>query len=156
MLVMHIPGPTSWEYLRTVNGVVYPTFAEAAKERGLIANSTYWVQTILEAISRMTSFRRRINWTAILFAHNSIIDAADVLRQVVEESRAFLTPRRMRSRCTDDIINYLLRRFEYIFRLQSLDPGSFESCCQRLGLGHPDGLAFDDEDLIDVIAFFRL
>ncbi len=36
VLLNHVRGPTSYEYLRIVEGIVYPTFQEAAEKRGLI------------------------------------------------------------------------------------------------------------------------
>ena len=36
VLLNHVPGATSFEDLKTVNGVVYPFFREAVEKRGLI------------------------------------------------------------------------------------------------------------------------
>jgi ATP-dependent DNA helicase PIF1 len=32
----HVTGATSFEYLRTVNGIIFPKFSEATEKRGLI------------------------------------------------------------------------------------------------------------------------
>src|SRR5208282_3480713 len=37
MLLYSVPAPTSWEFLRTIDGIEYPTFQEACAARGLLA-----------------------------------------------------------------------------------------------------------------------
>ncbi|KAJ9558517.1 hypothetical protein OSB04_013131 [Centaurea solstitialis] len=49
ILLCHITGPTSFEDLRTVNGLLHPTFRKAALERGLIENDNDLSQCLAEA-----------------------------------------------------------------------------------------------------------
>ena len=51
LLLMHVRGPTSFEFLRTVNGRVYETFTDAAKALNLVENSQQWV-TMMDEIVR--------------------------------------------------------------------------------------------------------
>ena len=37
VLLNHVRGPTSYEYLRTVEGIVYPTFREAAEKKEVLS-----------------------------------------------------------------------------------------------------------------------
>lgn len=46
LLLVHVRGPTSFESLRTVNGIVCPTFRSACQELNLLANDTHWDTTI--------------------------------------------------------------------------------------------------------------
>lgn len=49
LLLVNVRGPTSFESLRTVNGVVLPTFRAACQELNLLENDTHWDTTIAEA-----------------------------------------------------------------------------------------------------------
>ncbi|XP_076899644.1 uncharacterized protein LOC143553549 [Bidens hawaiensis] len=49
LLLSYIKGPTSFEYLRTLNGVKYPTFRRAALEIGLIENDDSLSRCLTEA-----------------------------------------------------------------------------------------------------------
>ncbi|XP_055918335.1 uncharacterized protein LOC129950418 [Eupeodes corollae] len=50
LLLEHIRGTTSFESLRTVNGIVCPTFRVACQQLNLLENDTHWDTTIAEAI----------------------------------------------------------------------------------------------------------
>lgn len=50
LLLVNVRGPTSFESLRTVNGIVCPTFRAACQELNLLENDTHWDTTIAEAI----------------------------------------------------------------------------------------------------------
>jgi hypothetical protein len=47
-LLLHIRGATSFEHLRTVDGVVCDTFREAAKKKGLLLDDEVWDATLTE------------------------------------------------------------------------------------------------------------
>lgn len=49
MLLLHVRGALSFEDLRTYEGIVYPTFKEAAAARQLLADDTEWDSTLKEA-----------------------------------------------------------------------------------------------------------
>ena len=46
-----MPGATSFEFLRTVNGQLFPTFAEAASARHLLDDEREWEACLEEAVS---------------------------------------------------------------------------------------------------------
>uniref|UniRef100_A0A183C4Z0 ATP-dependent DNA helicase n=1 Tax=Globodera pallida TaxID=36090 RepID=A0A183C4Z0_GLOPA len=145
MLLLHVHGPTGWHDLYAGQ----TTFVDAAKAMGLLEDSTLWVDTILEALSGLPTFRRRINWTAVLFANSGILDATSVLDRVLLDSRRLLTPRAMLHQNLDAVRQYVLSRMELVFRLHGVDPASFNSCCERLGLPAPLGFAMPNEDIIE-------
>lgn len=61
VLLNHIPGATSFEDLKTVDGVVYPFFYEAAKKRGLIEVDNTLNKYLTEAgLFQMSSSLRRL------------------------------------------------------------------------------------------------
>lgn len=68
VLLNHVPGATSYEDLRTVNGQVMPTFREAAEKRGLIEADNTLDECMTEAeLFRMPSSLRRLFATILVF-----------------------------------------------------------------------------------------
>lgn len=49
MLLNHVRGPLSFEHLRTVDGITYQTFKDAATTLGLLENDGSLRQCLLEA-----------------------------------------------------------------------------------------------------------
>src|SRR5258705_2688154 len=49
VLLLHVPGATSYQFLRTVDGIEYATFKEAAVHRGLLASDDEWERCLDES-----------------------------------------------------------------------------------------------------------
>lgn len=49
ILLLHLPGATSFEYLRTVDSHVYDTFREAAEKRHLLESDEIWDDCLTDA-----------------------------------------------------------------------------------------------------------
>ncbi|XP_076066135.1 uncharacterized protein LOC143039777 [Oratosquilla oratoria] len=62
LLLTHVIGPTSYEDLRTFEGVIYPTYREAVKAMGLLNDKETWKKTILEIINH-TNDRNQLRAT---------------------------------------------------------------------------------------------
>ncbi|XP_076047299.1 uncharacterized protein LOC143028820 [Oratosquilla oratoria] len=62
LLLTHKPGPTSYEDLRTIEGVMHPSYREAVKALGLLSDEETWKMTILEIINH-TNDRYRLRET---------------------------------------------------------------------------------------------
>ena len=55
LLLHHVKGPTSYEYLRTVNGILCNTFAKAAELLGIVSEHRDWDECLREAsLTQMT------------------------------------------------------------------------------------------------------
>ncbi|CAN6571616.1 unnamed protein product [Malus baccata var. baccata] len=68
ILLNHVRGPTSFTYLRTVNGVLHPTFKQAAEQRGLLERGDSIRQCLLEASTiQMSSALRRLFVTILVY-----------------------------------------------------------------------------------------
>ncbi|XP_073120706.1 uncharacterized protein [Henckelia pumila] len=68
ILLNHVPGPKSFDYLMTVNGNVYTTFKEAAEIRGLLQHDDYVHHCLIEACSvKMPSSLRRLFVSILVF-----------------------------------------------------------------------------------------
>lgn len=50
LLLLHVRGATCFEFLRTVEGVLHPTFKAAAAQRGLLDSDEEWDRCLSEAI----------------------------------------------------------------------------------------------------------
>ncbi|XP_066910494.1 uncharacterized protein [Clytia hemisphaerica] len=66
VLLLHVPGATSFEYLRTFDGEIYPTFREACLARGLLADDNIWVETLNEVVHVATPAKIRRTFCTIL------------------------------------------------------------------------------------------
>jgi hypothetical protein len=68
LLLVSVPGPASFEDLRTVNGILYDTFQEACLASGLIEKGNAWVQCFEEAVRYLSGQRLR-NLLIIALTH---------------------------------------------------------------------------------------
>ena len=66
MLLYIVPGPTSWEDLRTVNGVVHSTFKAVCAARGLLATDDEFHHCLQEAATMQTGRQLRQLFAIIL------------------------------------------------------------------------------------------
>uniref|UniRef100_A0A453I9Q3 ATP-dependent DNA helicase n=1 Tax=Aegilops tauschii subsp. strangulata TaxID=200361 RepID=A0A453I9Q3_AEGTS len=72
VLLNHVTGATSFQDLRTVNGIVYSTFHEAAERRGLIESDNTINECLDEAkVFHMPSSLRRLFSTILVFCEPS-------------------------------------------------------------------------------------
>ena len=65
-LLTVVKGATSFEDLRTVDGVLCPTFKHACKERGLLRDDQEWIQCLKEAADMQTGTQLRTLFATIL------------------------------------------------------------------------------------------
>ncbi|XP_073513989.1 uncharacterized protein [Phyllobates terribilis] len=49
LLLLHVKGPTSFESIKSINGVTHQTFKDAALALGLLINDSVWKNTIIDA-----------------------------------------------------------------------------------------------------------
>ncbi|XP_058789100.1 uncharacterized protein LOC131663051 [Phymastichus coffea] len=66
LLLLHIKGATSFQYLRTVNNIIYPTFTAACLALGLIENDNEWDIALSEGVKWMMPQRFRFLFARIL------------------------------------------------------------------------------------------
>jgi hypothetical protein len=50
LLLVNVRGPTSFQQLRTVDGVLCGTYREACQHLGLLENDTHWEHTLKDAV----------------------------------------------------------------------------------------------------------
>jgi len=70
ILLYNIPGPTSYEYLRTYSGTIYNTFHAACGARGLIETDDEWDRCLEEAASFQTGSQFRQLFVTLLLMNN--------------------------------------------------------------------------------------
>ena len=66
LLLMRVPGPTSFEDLRTVDGEVLPTMQQACSARGLLEDGLHWDRAMTEAATSDFPNRLRLLFAIIL------------------------------------------------------------------------------------------
>ncbi|CAB3258294.1 unnamed protein product [Arctia plantaginis] len=66
LLLVNVRGPTSFETLRTVNGVIFPTYRAACEELNLLENDTHCDTTIAEAIISASPYQIRTLFAIII------------------------------------------------------------------------------------------
>src|SRR6266540_1099578 len=72
MLLLIVKGACSYEALRTHNNVLFPTFKEACKARGLLGDDQEWYNAFDEAAAWATSSQlRHLFVTMLLFCEVS-------------------------------------------------------------------------------------
>ena len=80
LLLLNTPGPTGYDYLKTVyNGPknekeICPTFAKAAEKRGLLDSDENWKDVMQDAINASMSVRKRISHFAQLLFFQPPVD----------------------------------------------------------------------------------
>lgn len=65
-LLTMVKGATSFEDLRTVNGILYPTFRDACMMRGLLEDDSEWRLCLQDAVVFQTGYRLRQLFATIL------------------------------------------------------------------------------------------
>jgi len=69
MLLNVVKGATSYEDLRTISGVLYPTFKDACQAMGLLGDDSEWREALREAsVWGSATQMRSLLVTIILFA----------------------------------------------------------------------------------------
>ena len=71
MLLYNVPGPTSFEDLRTYQGILYPTFQDGCLARGLLESDDEWDMCLTEAGFIQTGSQLR-NLFAMILINNSL------------------------------------------------------------------------------------
>ena len=52
LLLVNVPGPTSFEYLRTVNGTIHDTYRSACQALNLLENDQHWITASMTRAKR--------------------------------------------------------------------------------------------------------
>ena len=74
MMLNFVKGSTSFESIRTVNGVIYPTFKAACYALGLLDDDKEWIDCLMEASIWATRNELRHLFVMILI-HCHVSDA---------------------------------------------------------------------------------
>ena len=66
LLLLNVPGATSFQHLRTVNGVPHATFTAAARALNLVENGQQWYDAMAEAAQHQMPYQLRYNCNSLL------------------------------------------------------------------------------------------
>jgi ATP-dependent DNA helicase PIF1 len=59
LLLLNVPGATSFQHLRTVNGFPHATFTDAARALNLVENGQQWYDAMAEAAQHQMPYQLR-------------------------------------------------------------------------------------------------
>jgi hypothetical protein len=65
LLLVNVRGQTSFQHLRTVDGVLCDTYIEACQRLGLLENDTHWDQTLKDAVILSNAKQIRTSFSII-------------------------------------------------------------------------------------------
>ncbi|GMF45039.1 unnamed protein product [Phytophthora fragariaefolia] len=107
LLLCHRKGPTSFEHLRTVDGVVHPTFQAAAMHSGFLENDQAWIACMSEASSFRMPYQLR-QLFAPLLVYSQVSDVRGLCDQFDDElARDFAYQyRNLEGQTKQDIITF--------------------------------------------------
>ncbi|KAL3110848.1 hypothetical protein niasHT_014785 [Heterodera trifolii] len=161
LLLLVVEDPTGWEDLRRHNGIVYPTFVEAAQARGLLNDNELWMRTIREAFATKKRPKQCIRWLAVFFATANLSKPTDLFDYVMEISNTWLTVPALNNASPDVKRQYVLRALEWFLLANDVHPdsdqredGTFETACEKIGLPRPDEVQLSKDDYLQLM-FFR-
>ncbi|XP_025194300.1 uncharacterized protein LOC112593923 [Melanaphis sacchari] len=103
LLLVNVPGPTSFEFLRTVNGPVFNTYQDACRELQLLEDDNHWDLTLADA--------------ALTSTPNNIRQLFAIILTTCYPSQAQTLWEKYKNCMTDDI----LHRIRQINQCQNID-----------------------------------
>ncbi|XP_025199920.1 uncharacterized protein LOC112597908 [Melanaphis sacchari] len=103
LLLVNVPGPTSFEFLRTVNGPVFNTYQDACRELQLLEDDNHWDLTLADA--------------ALSSTPNNIRQLFAIILTTCYPSQAQTLWEKYKNCMTDDI----LHRIKQINQCQNID-----------------------------------
>lgn len=83
LLLLHVRGAQSFEHLRTVDGVIYETFQEAADKRNLLMNDNEWRRCLTEASAAQMPAQLRQTF-ALICAFNHPTEPAALFEEFTD------------------------------------------------------------------------
>ncbi|XP_065840179.1 uncharacterized protein [Oscarella lobularis] len=104
LLLLHVRGPTSFADLRRVDDTVFNTYAEACRERGLLADVRHWHLALTEAT--VTDRPYKIGEICAIMLHMCEISYPLRLWEQHKEAMAQDFLRTLRRRANDDTLSY--------------------------------------------------
>uniref|UniRef100_A0A914I8I8 ATP-dependent DNA helicase n=1 Tax=Globodera rostochiensis TaxID=31243 RepID=A0A914I8I8_GLORO len=85
LLLLHRPGPKSFEDLRTIDGVVFSTFAGAAQHLGLLESDLIFRRSMREACAEKSNFKQLQHYFAMLLCHARPAEPQELFDEFLDE-----------------------------------------------------------------------
>lgn len=119
-------GPTSFEDLRTVYGVVYSTYTEAAQALGLLQSDSLIINAMQDACTQISNQNALIQYFAMLLCHSNPSDPQALFDRFLEEIFPAPTVNNCRGNVQQPLSKeyraaYVMRKLEYHLRCQGTD-----------------------------------
>jgi hypothetical protein len=149
--LLTVRGPTSFEDLRTVDGILYTTYYEAAQKRELVESNEMWENTARDAMNAYRTLRQRTIWMANFLWNIKPSDPMEIIKQNLK----FLSP--LSAMTDDQRKQFVLRNLELYFRnmgIQSkIHPNGPGTAGEQVGLEWIDmsNQLLTDRDMLRVM-----
>ena len=101
LLLQEMRGPTSFSDLKTIDGVVYPTYQSSCKSLGLLEDDKQWNATMEEAALTDSPFKLR-DLFSILLIFCKVTDALSIWEKY-KNSLSEDIKRQVQSECQDSV-----------------------------------------------------
>ncbi|XP_017468423.1 PREDICTED: uncharacterized protein LOC108360582 isoform X2 [Rhagoletis zephyria] len=95
MLLHKVKGPTSFHFLRTVQGTTLSSYQAACKALGMLEDDSHWEQTLLEAVVSTSSISMRYLF-AIILSFCQVSDAVELWNKFKESMSEDILQRKRR------------------------------------------------------------
>jgi len=162
LLLLKVEDPRGWDDLKTFNGIVYDSFVDAARARGLLKDMKLWKDTVEEAFRSIGTVQKRIRWLAMFFASTNLTEPNKMLDTILGLPDAWMAPTSLVGKSLNDRRQFVLRAMEWYLRANGVRPdeveredGTWESACEHIGLMRPEGINVTPDLLYDVIIIFN-
>ena len=137
---MNVPGPTSFEYLRTVNGTIHDTYRSACQALNLLENDQHWDNCINDACETSTPSQIRALFGIILTtcSPSASTELWEIYKSIMSEDmlhRKQLETSDMTFDFISEIYNYTLVSIEDLCVRMANKP------LQDLGMASPNRIA---------------
>lgn len=125
LLLLHVKGPTSFDFLKTVDGTLYATFSEAATHLNLLQNDREWFQCLEEASTYQMPTQLRD-----LFAMICVFCSPNDVPHLWETFKRHIAEDYLRTHDADSAENLALLDIQQIFKAHG-------RTCEDFGLPTP-------------------
>ncbi|KII68453.1 ATP-dependent DNA helicase pif1 [Thelohanellus kitauei] len=137
LLLLHVPGATSFEYLRTVKGNLCESFKAAAIERGLLESDEEWDRCLTDAATYLMPKQLRD-----MFSYICIFCQPSLPIKLWKDHQNDLSLDYLRTHSVEESTNLALHAIDFVLNQHGM-------VCGSIGLPTPTGDAPEDIHLFD-------
>lgn len=160
MLLFVVKDPCCWEDLRTSEDgqILYETFVDAARARGLLKDDSMWIDTVKEVFGEKTTVGKRMRWLAMFLATVNVDNPTELLDEILKLPENWLVGTTAANKSLDARRQYVLQNIEWFLRANGVRPddapdenGLYQSACEYIRLPRPTNIQIHPQIFVQVI-----